>query len=209
LRKDKDIMTNLNTILWRGALIAGVAFTLSGCWTRHDWRQVANPPPCVQCVEPAPPVVAAVPVPVPVDTDGDGVFDNVDRCPNTPRGTVVDAAGCSCEVAVQLNFAFDKSELTPLDRSKLDGLIAEVGGPQNVGGRVTGHTDNFGSDDYNVALALRRSQSATDYLVSRGADRSGLIVLGRGEFEPIATNATPEGRAINRRVVLTRACAVR
>jgi hypothetical protein len=55
-----------------------------------------------------------------------------------------------------------------------------------------------------LSLALRRAQSATDYLVARGASRAGLIVSGRGLAEPIADNATDEGRALNRRVTLTR-----
>jgi outer membrane protein OmpA-like peptidoglycan-associated protein len=201
-------MNSTHTSALRSTLTLGIALTLTACVsTRYDWVRVDGP-----VGRPAP-VVAAVPPPPPpppvLDTDGDGVPDTMDRCPNTPRGTSVDATGCSCQASAQLQFAFDKAELTAEDRNKLDALIASVGGAQNVGGEVIGHTDSVGSDEYNVALALRRSQVATDYLVSRGAVRSGLTVLGRGEFEPIADNATPEGRALNRRVVLSRACAVR
>jgi OOP family OmpA-OmpF porin len=183
------------------------ALTLTACVsTRYDWVRVDGP-----VGRPAP-VVAAVPPPPPpppvLDTDGDGVPDTMDRCPNTPRGTPVDATGCSCQSTAQLQFAFDKAELTTEDRNKLDALIASVGGAQFVSGEVVGHTDSIGSAQYNMGLSQRRANAAADYLVARGASRANFTVSGRGLAEPIADNATDEGRALNRRVTLIRAnCA--
>jgi OOP family OmpA-OmpF porin len=180
-----------------------LSLALAGCVsTKYGWERVDGP-----LSRPAP-VVAAVPPPPPpappLDSDGDGVLDGMDQCPGTPRGTPVDDRGCSCMADAQLQFAFNKAELTPADMGKLDALIAQVGGPQFVSGQVVGHTDSIGSQEYNLRLSVRRAQAATDYLVARGASRNGLIVSGRGLAEPIADNSTDEGRALNRRVTLTR-----
>ncbi len=68
---------------------------------------------------------------------------------------------------------------------------------------VAGHADSTGPDDYNQALSERRAASVADYLISRGVMRDRLYVVGYGESRPIASNATQEGRAENRRVEVT------
>jgi outer membrane protein OmpA-like peptidoglycan-associated protein len=68
--------------------------------------------------------------------------------------------------------------------------------------RVTGHTDNTGSRPYNLTLSERRAQSVADYLVTQKVARERMFVQGVGFDQPIADNATPEGRAANRRVEL-------
>lgn len=65
---------------------------------------------------------------------------------------------------------------------------------------VVGHADSTGADAYNQQLSERRAGSVASYLVSRGVLRDRLFVAGRGESQPIASNATEEGRAQNRRV---------
>jgi len=65
---------------------------------------------------------------------------------------------------------------------------------------VVGHADSTGADAYNQSLSERRAASVAGYLVSRGVLRDRLYVAGRGESQPIASNATEEGRAKNRRV---------
>ncbi len=66
---------------------------------------------------------------------------------------------------------------------------------------IQGHTDNIGSDEYNQKLSEQRAQAVVDYLVKQmGIDPSRLIAKGYGESKPKASNATPEGRAQNRRV---------
>jgi len=68
--------------------------------------------------------------------------------------------------------------------------------------RVTGHTDDTGSDQYNQELSERRARSVADYLVTQGVEQQRLFVEGAGESQPIADNASPNGRAQNRRVEL-------
>ncbi len=65
---------------------------------------------------------------------------------------------------------------------------------------VIGHTDSTGSTSYNQDLSQRRALSVGEYLVAQGVAQQRFIVGGRGETQPIASNATAEGRARNRRV---------
>lgn len=66
--------------------------------------------------------------------------------------------------------------------------------------QVEGHTDSQGSDASNMELSRRRANSVMNALVQRGVDSSRIIVIPFGESQPVATNATPEGRQKNRRV---------
>lgn len=65
---------------------------------------------------------------------------------------------------------------------------------------IYGHTDSQGSDSYNLALSQRRADSVAAYLISRGSKPQRFAINGFGESQPIADNATDEGRARNRRV---------
>jgi outer membrane protein OmpA-like peptidoglycan-associated protein len=68
---------------------------------------------------------------------------------------------------------------------------------------VAGHTDSTGTDAYNQALSERRAQTVTDYFVARKISAQRFITVGLGESMPVADNATPEGRQLNRRVEIT------
>lgn len=65
---------------------------------------------------------------------------------------------------------------------------------------VLGHTDSTGSEAYNLNLSYQRADAVAGYLQTQGIDRARLMVKGLGEGYPIASNDTPEGRALNRRV---------
>ena len=67
---------------------------------------------------------------------------------------------------------------------------------------IVGHTDDVGTDEYNLDLSTRRAQAVVDWLVGAGLPDGVATAEGRGESEPIADNATEEGRALNRRVEL-------
>ncbi len=67
---------------------------------------------------------------------------------------------------------------------------------------ITGHTDNVGAADYNMQLSLDRANSVAQYLESQGVLPQRIVTRGMGLQAPIATNDTPEGRALNRRVEL-------
>lgn len=136
----------------------------------------------------------------PVDSDGDGVPDYQDKCPGTPRGAKVDASGCEIMGSVTINvtadhFDFDSAKLKPAMKTQLDKVASDAKG-QSL--EVVGYTDSTGPEAYNQMLSERRAQAAADYLESMGA--SDLTVKGMGENDPVADNATRDGRAMNRRV---------
>ncbi len=68
---------------------------------------------------------------------------------------------------------------------------------------VTGFTDSVGNAAYNQGLSERRAQSVGDYLSAHGVNPNRIFAEGRGKRDPIASNATAAGRAMNRRVVVT------
>lgn len=102
-------------------------------------------------------------------------------------------------------FDFDKYNLKPAGMAKLDELAAKLQqlGPAVTAVGVTGHTDSVGTEAYNLKLSQRRAQAVVDYLVQRGVNPSIIQARGMGEANPIASNATPAGRAQNRRVEIT------
>ncbi|HLB57697.1 MAG TPA: OmpA family protein, partial [Gammaproteobacteria bacterium] len=68
---------------------------------------------------------------------------------------------------------------------------------------IRGYTDNVGGVAYNQRLSGERAQSVGQYLISQGVASKRIYTEGRGESQPVASNATAEGRAMNRRVVIT------
>jgi OOP family OmpA-OmpF porin len=99
-------------------------------------------------------------------------------------------------------FDFNKAILKESGKAALHELdeTIKARGAKVVDISIVGHTDSIGSEDYNMALSLRRAEAVKDYIVSEGIDPSIITVSGEGESNPVASNATPEGRAQNRRV---------
>jgi OOP family OmpA-OmpF porin len=99
-------------------------------------------------------------------------------------------------------FDFDKAVLKEEGKVALHELDDEIKakGAKVVDIDVIGHTDSTGPEDYNLDLSVRRAQAVADYIISEGIDASIIDVSGEGESNPIASNATREGRAENRRV---------
>ena len=99
-------------------------------------------------------------------------------------------------------FDFDKADLRPEGKSKLDAVAAKIKGDNiNVDQiTVTGHASAIGEEAYNQALSERRAAAVKAYLIENGIDSGRIVTLGMGERQPAASNSTPEGRAQNRRV---------
>ncbi|VWC19813.1 OmpA family protein [Burkholderia lata] len=114
----------------------------------------------------------------------------------TPAAAVVEQVNLSGDAL----FATDHATLAPTARESLDRLLSERADHTYSQVSVTGFTDSVGSDDYNLALSKRRAESVAAYLKARGLKTDSLTVSGRGKADPVASNATPEGRASNRRV---------
>ena len=104
--------------------------------------------------------------------------------------------------AAEALFDFDKSVVKPEGKAALDDLMAKLQGMNTEVMIAVGHTDSKGSNEYNDKLSLRRSNAVKAYLVSKGLDPARLYTEGKGETQPVADNATDEGRAKNRRVTI-------
>lgn len=97
-------------------------------------------------------------------------------------------------------FDFDKSSLKPEGQAALDKLAVGIKGIKLEVVIAVGNTDSVGTDAYNMALGQRRAQSVKAYLVAKGIDASRIYTESKGKSNPVASNATAEGRAKNRRV---------
>ena len=97
-------------------------------------------------------------------------------------------------------FDFDKSNLKPEGRQILDQVAAQANTINLETLIATGHTDSIGTEQYNMGLSQRRANSVKEYLISKGMAADRIYVEGKGETSPVASNATREGRAQNRRV---------
>lgn len=97
-------------------------------------------------------------------------------------------------------FDFDKATLKPEGRQLLDQVAAQARGLTLETVIAVGYTDSTGPAAYNLKLSERRAAAVKAYLVEQGIDANRIYTEGKGEADPIATNATREGRARNRRV---------
>ncbi|KPK61548.1 MAG: cell envelope biogenesis protein OmpA [Gammaproteobacteria bacterium SG8_31] len=99
-----------------------------------------------------------------------------------------------------VTFATDSADISSSFYAVLDSVAIVLNDYEKTYVDVVGHTDSTGRADYNQQLSVRRAQSVADYLMSREVIPERLVVTGRGQTQPIASNETPEGRALNRRV---------
>lgn len=106
----------------------------------------------------------------------------------------------------RIAFGFDSSELSATAKQRLDEVAEYMLEDRDVG-RITleGRTDNVGYRRYNEALAKRRSEAVRNYLIEKGIEPSRLQISSKlyGERNPIASNRSSQGRALNRTVEVT------
>ena len=146
------------------------------------------------------PAPAPAPAPGRKDSDGDGVYDDEDQCPGTPAGARVNSVGCW--VLENVLFDFDKAVIKPEAYPLLNEVVAILEKNPNMSVELQGHTDNIGSQEYNMGLSLRRANAVADYLESKGISSDRLTTKGFGFSKPVALNGTEFGRSLNRRVEL-------
>jgi OOP family OmpA-OmpF porin len=142
-------------------------------------------------------------VPVSVDDDEDGVVNERDKCPNTLKGARVDGNGCVIEQTLtirDITFENNSARLTANAQRLMENVVAFLRSDSTARISISGHTDSVASDAYNMKLSRSRANEVRDYLVGYGIDASRLEAAGYGESRPVATNATAEGRELNRRV---------
>ncbi|NLY21921.1 MAG: OmpA family protein [Bacteroidales bacterium] len=96
-------------------------------------------------------------------------------------------------------FAFNSADILANSQKVLDEFIVFLNDHPTLQIGIEGHTDNVGSDEFNLILSENRAKAVYNYLVNNGIDANRLQYKGFGESSPIATNDTEEGRAMNRR----------
>ena len=99
-----------------------------------------------------------------------------------------------------ITFGYDRSDVQPQFQPTLNDVAAVLAQYPKTYIDVYGHTDSDGADAYNQTLSERRAQAVSSYLVTRGVQSARVGTRGFGETQPIASNATEEGKAANRRV---------
>ncbi|MCE8010258.1 MULTISPECIES: OmpA family protein [Halomonadaceae] len=123
------------------------------------------------------------------------------------RGTGVEVERRGDDIVLNMpssvTFGFDSSELTVQARNALNDVANVLTQYTDTRVNIAGHTDSTGSVSYNQRLSERRAESVGNYLAQSGVARNRLYMTGYGPSQPIATNATEEGRAQNRRVEIT------
>ena len=141
------------------------------------------------------------------DTDHDGINDELDQCP-----TIAGIAGNNgCEdlqpkldiIAAALKFESGQVNLTAQSLQGLDALVQMMTAYPKTTLTITGHTDNTGTRKINDLLSLSRAKKVQTYLVKKGIAINRTFLIGLADTQPIANNATKEGRAQNRRADLT------
>jgi outer membrane protein OmpA-like peptidoglycan-associated protein len=102
-----------------------------------------------------------------------------------------------------VTFRTDSADLNAQFYKVLDGVALVAKKYDKTIIEVAGHTDSTGTAEYNRQLSQRRASSVAGYLVSRGVMQARIMTAAGGEDHPIASNATDQGRAANRRVEIT------
>lgn len=142
------------------------------------------------------------------DTDGDGIIDPDDLCPNS-KGPARNKGCPEIEEEEQeiLDFAMEavqfeigKATLKTSSFEILDQIVSILKKYPDYKLRISGHTDDVGSAQFNQQLSERRARSCYEYLASRGISTKRMSYVGYGESKPRASNQTEAGRGLNRRV---------
>jgi outer membrane protein OmpA-like peptidoglycan-associated protein len=113
---------------------------------------------------------------------------------DTARGLVVNLS--------DVTFASGQAALEPAAREKLARVSGILAAHPTLRLEIEGHTDSVGSDTFNQSLSERRAEAVRTYLIQQGVPESSTSAAGFGKTRPVATNDTPQGRQLNRRVEL-------
>ena len=188
-----------NTLMWTQTGVASVELQI-------DYR--INPPDTsaaaeVQTAAQSGPVPETEVAPVVIDIDEDGIPDQRDACLST--AVDVDVLGCSVHeprILDEVRFSRGNSYLDPAARAQLTRTAKALLQSPDTIWEVAGYTDNAGARSLNRELSTKRAEAARQFLLLRGVPAGSVRAEGYGEQDPIADNATSEGRLINRRIEL-------
>ena len=148
------------------------------------------------------------------DNDHDNIVDLRDRCPNEPGIEAesgcprvyenVEVTSTGIVIRQQIFFAFNRAVIQSQSFGILDTVAQVMRDFPDISIEVQGHTDSRGNDAFNMRLSQQRADAVRQYLIQQGIAESRLSSHGYGETQPIESNATNEGRGLNRRVEFVR-----
>jgi len=101
-----------------------------------------------------------------------------------------------------VTFAFNSADITVDSHAVLDSLASGLKQHPRLKVQIQGYTDSKGSARYNLKLSQRRADAVREYLIDQGVGSGQLTARGFGKSDPVASNSTEAGRAMNRRVVV-------
>lgn len=136
------------------------------------------------------------------DDDKDGVINEIDECPNTSAGYTVDEKGCTNKINLEVLFDHDSAVIKENTKEKVLAYAKYLNDNKEFSTVITGHTSRTkkSSYEYNLKLSASRANAVKELLIEYGVDDSRISSVGKGFTEPITTNDTLEGRALNRRI---------
>ena len=188
-----------NTLVWTQTGMASTELQI-------DYR-INSPetfaPAEVQAAAQGSPVQNTEAEPVVIDTDEDGIPDQHDAC--LSEAVDVDVLGCSVHeprILDEVRFSRGNSYLDPQARAQLTRTAKALLRSPGTIWEVAGYTDNAGARSLNRELSTKRAEATRQFLLLRGVPAGSVRAQGYGEKDPIADNATAEGRQINRRIEL-------
>jgi peptidoglycan-associated lipoprotein len=155
-----------------------------------------SPPPEEPAPEPTPAPAPPPPAPAPQDDSEEQARLERERM---AREEAERARAVAAELATMINFDYDAASIRDADQGTLDRKAAILAANPNVRLRISGHADERGSDEYNLALGNRRAAAAKRYLESKGVDGSRIEVVSYGEERPLNPGADESAFAQNRR----------
>lgn len=131
--------------------------------------------------------------------EGDAAVPCADElAPSNPVAAALEEDGKA--IIYGILFDFDQATLKPESEAALNQLLGALEGDTALSLTISGHTDSDGADAYNLDLSKRRAEAVKAWLVGKGVADGRLVAEGKGEAEPVASNDTADGRALNRRV---------
>ena len=148
--------------------------------------------------QPAPEPTPAPATPAPAPVDDSAERDRLER-ERLAREAAERAAAVKADLAAMINFEYDQATVRSVDQGTLDRKAAILGANPNVKIQISGHADERGSDEYNLALGNRRAAAAKRYLENKGIDASRMDVVSYGEERPLAQGSDEAAYAQNRR----------
>jgi len=134
------------------------------------------------------------------DDDQDGVLNSADKCPTTPKGSVVDNEGCTKIVNLHINFETASYTIDEASKPNVKAFADFLKARSNFDAKIIGHTDSVGSVANNQKLSDNRANAVKKMIVEYGVEAERITTQGMGESAPMATNESAEGRAQNRRI---------